>query len=36
MSLYGGLTPHLLRGVPSAAVTLGVYESVLKLLHAQS
>lgn len=32
-SMYGGLTPHLLRGVPSAAITLGVYEYVLKLLN---
>ncbi|WEW55121.1 hypothetical protein PRK78_000549 [Emydomyces testavorans] len=31
-SLYGGLTPHLLRAVPSAAITLGVYELVLRLL----
>ena len=36
MSMYGGLTPHLLRGVPSAAITLGVYEAVLTLLDAQS
>ena len=32
MSLYGGLTPHILRAVPSAAISLGVYELVLKLL----
>ncbi|KAI5291659.1 hypothetical protein KEM52_000104 [Ascosphaera acerosa] len=27
--LYGGLTPHLLRVVPSAAIMFGVYEAVL-------
>lgn len=32
VSLYGGLTPHVLRAVPSAAITLGVYELVLRLL----
>lgn len=29
-SMYGGLTPHLLRAVPAAAISLGVYEFVLK------
>jgi solute carrier family 25 protein 33/36 len=29
-SLYGGLTPHLLRVVPSTAIIFGVYEAVLK------
>ncbi|KAK2760526.1 hypothetical protein FQN53_007864 [Emmonsiellopsis sp. PD_33] len=28
-ALYGGLTPHLLRAIPSAAITLGVYEMIL-------
>lgn len=31
IALYGGLTPHLLRAIPSAAITLGVYELVLSL-----
>lgn len=30
MAIYGGLTAHLLRAVPSAAIMLGVYEFVLK------
>lgn len=34
VSLYGGLTPHLLRTVPSAAIMFGMYEGILKLLHA--
>ncbi|KAH6973883.1 mitochondrial carrier domain-containing protein [Ilyonectria sp. MPI-CAGE-AT-0026] len=29
--LYGGLTPHLVRSIPSAIITLGVYEYVLRL-----
>ncbi|KAF2763336.1 mitochondrial carrier [Pseudovirgaria hyperparasitica] len=29
--LYGGLLPHLLRSIPAAIVTLGVYEFVLRL-----
>ncbi|KAI9670764.1 MAG: hypothetical protein M1817_003874 [Caeruleum heppii] len=36
VSLYGGFTPHLLRSVPSAAITLGVYEFVLNVLDTQS
>ncbi|KAG8415961.1 hypothetical protein J3459_022497 [Metarhizium acridum] len=28
---YGGLTPHLVRSVPSALITLGMYEFVLRL-----
>jgi solute carrier family 25 protein 33/36 len=32
--MYGGLTPHLLRSIPSAAITFGMYEFVLKLLAA--
>ncbi|KAL2173620.1 mitochondrial carrier domain-containing protein [Thermothelomyces heterothallicus CBS 202.75] len=31
--LYGGLTPHLVRSIPSAAITLGVYEFVLRLVR---
>jgi solute carrier family 25 protein 33/36 len=30
--LYGGLTPHMIRSVPSAIITLGVYEFVLRLV----
>lgn len=35
-ALYGGLIPHMLRVVPSAAIMFGVYESVLKLLGTSS
>lgn len=35
-ALYGGLTPHMLRVVPSAAIMFGMYEFVLKLLGASS
>jgi solute carrier family 25 protein 33/36 len=28
--LYGGLAPHMLRSLPSAVITLGVYEFVLR------
>jgi len=35
-SMYGGLTPHLLRTVPSAAITFGMYEVILKALGAES
>ncbi|RQM06701.1 hypothetical protein DH86_00001307 [Scytalidium sp. 3C] len=35
VALYGGLTPHLLRTVPSAAIMFGMYEGILKLLGAQ-
>ncbi|KAJ5899873.1 Mitochondrial carrier protein RIM2 [Penicillium taxi] len=28
--LYGGLTPHMVRSIPSAIITLGVYEFVLR------
>lgn len=30
--LYGGLTPHMVRSIPSAVITLGVYEFVLRLV----
>ena len=30
--LYGGLTPHLGRSIPSAVITLGVYEFILRLV----
>lgn len=31
--LYGGMTPHLLRTVPSAAIMFGMYEGIMRLLH---
>ncbi|KAI9808571.1 MAG: hypothetical protein M1825_003720 [Sarcosagium campestre] len=34
--LYGGLTPHLLRVVPSAAIMFGMYEFILRLLDTES
>ncbi|KAI1860408.1 hypothetical protein JX265_009807 [Neoarthrinium moseri] len=30
--LYGGLTPHLMRSIPAAIITLGVYEFVIGLV----
>lgn len=33
LAFYGGITPHMLRAVPSAAITLGVYEAVLQRLQ---
>ena len=30
--LYGGMTPHLMRTVPSAAIMFGMYEVILRLL----
>lgn len=35
-SMYGGLTPHLLRTVPSAAIMFGMYEVILRLLDTPS
>jgi solute carrier family 25 protein 33/36 len=35
-ALYGGLVPHMLRVVPSAAIMFGTYEAVLKLLGTTS
>ncbi|KAL9030345.1 MAG: hypothetical protein Q9196_001520 [Gyalolechia fulgens] len=35
-SLYGGLTPHMLRVVPSAAIMFGIYEFVLRLCGTQA
>ncbi|PYH99791.1 mitochondrial carrier [Aspergillus ellipticus CBS 707.79] len=35
IALYGGLTAHLLRTVPSAAITIGTYELVLKVLEGR-
>ncbi|KAG5992468.1 hypothetical protein E4U54_003628 [Claviceps lovelessii] len=31
VGLYGGLTPHLMRTVPSAAIMFGMYEGILRL-----
>jgi len=36
VALYGGLVPHMMRVVPSAAIMFGVYEGVLKLLGTSS
>lgn len=33
MGMYGGLTPHLMRTVPSAAVMFGMYEGILRLFN---
>lgn len=30
VGLYGGLLPHMARSVPSAVITLGVYEFVVR------
>ncbi|KAF2220334.1 mitochondrial carrier protein-like protein rim2 [Elsinoe ampelina] len=35
-ALYGGLTPHMLRVVPSAAIMFGMYEFVLRVLGTTS
>jgi solute carrier family 25, member 33/36 len=32
-ALYGGLTPHLLRVVPSTAIIFGVYELTIGFLN---
>lgn len=34
--LYGGMTPHLLRTVPSAAIMFGMYEGILRLFGTSS
>jgi len=36
LGLYGGMTPHLLRTVPSAAIMFGMYELILPLLGTKS
>ncbi|KAI0476412.1 mitochondrial carrier [Xylariaceae sp. FL0804] len=36
IGLYGGLTPHLMRTIPSAAIMFGMYEAILRLLGARS
>ncbi|PQK17782.1 hypothetical protein BB8028_0008g02880 [Beauveria bassiana] len=34
--IYSGLTPHLLRSISSAVITLGVYEFVLRMAEARA
>ncbi|KAF2870181.1 mitochondrial carrier domain-containing protein [Massariosphaeria phaeospora] len=34
IGLYGGLTPHIMRAIPSSVITLGVYEFVLRLVES--
>lgn len=36
VSMYGGLTPHLLRTVPSAAIMFGMYEVILRFFGASA
>ncbi|KAF8470241.1 mitochondrial carrier domain-containing protein [Kalaharituber pfeilii] len=36
VSMYGGLSPHLLRVVPSAAIMFGMYEVILRLFGEKS
>ncbi|KAI0112895.1 mitochondrial carrier [Daldinia grandis] len=36
IGLYGGLTPHLMRTIPSAAIMFGMYEVIIKFLGAKS
>ncbi|KAI3399522.1 hypothetical protein diail_6544 [Diaporthe ilicicola] len=36
VGLYGGLTPHLMRTVPSAAIMFGMYEVILRFLDTPS
>lgn len=36
IGLYGGLTPHLMRTVPSAAIMFGMYEVILRFLETPS
>lgn len=35
-ALYGGLVPHMMRVVPSAAIMFGCYEAILKVLGTDS
>jgi len=35
-ALYGGLVPHMMRVVPSAAIMFGCYETILKMLGGDS
>lgn len=34
--LYGGMTPHLMRTVPSAAIMFGMYEGILRLFDTRA
>ncbi|SPO03814.1 probable mitochondrial carrier protein [Cephalotrichum gorgonifer] len=34
--LYGGMTPHLMRTVPSAAIMFGMYEGIIRLFDAKA
>lgn len=36
IGLYGGLTPHLMRTVPSAAIMFGMYEGILRIFDVPS
>ncbi|KAI0912194.1 mitochondrial carrier domain-containing protein [Ustulina deusta] len=36
IGLYGGLTPHLMRTIPSAVIMFGMYEGILSLLGVKS
>ncbi|KAI0153534.1 mitochondrial carrier domain-containing protein [Pestalotiopsis sp. NC0098] len=36
IGLYGGLTPHLMRTIPSAAIMFGMYEGILKIFNTQA
>ncbi|CAG8898887.1 unnamed protein product [Penicillium egyptiacum] len=36
VAMYGGLTPHLLRVVPSAAIMFGMYEFILRIFGTTS
>ncbi|CAG7964895.1 hypothetical protein N7519_009387 [Penicillium mononematosum] len=36
VAMYGGLTPHLLRVVPSAAIMFGMYEFILRMFGTTS
>jgi solute carrier family 25, member 33/36 len=35
MGLYGGMTPHLMRTVPSAIIMFGMYEVILRLFNTK-
>ncbi|KAJ2906023.1 mitochondrial carrier protein RIM2 [Zalerion maritima] len=36
IGMYGGMTPHLMRTVPSAAIMFGMYEGILRMLGEKS
>jgi solute carrier family 25 protein 33/36 len=31
--MYGGLTPHMMRTVPNAAIMFGIYEVIIRLFE---